>query len=66
MNGEALWGVSCQSPLPGTFSLLSSIQPRPLLKTFHSIGGYLEAKKLSKSQGSDGLRVAMRYTYAAR
>lgn len=66
MDGEALWGVSYQSPLPGTFSLLSSIQPRPLLKTFHSIGGYLEAKKLSTSQGSDGLRVAMRYANAAR
>lgn len=60
MNGEALWGVSCQSPLSGTFSLLSSIQPRPLLKTFHSIGGYLETKKLSASQGPESLRVVMR------
>lgn len=38
---------------------------RPLLKTFHSTGGYLEAKKLSASQGSEGLRAAMRYAYAA-
>lgn len=34
-------------------------------KTFYSTGGYLEAKKLSASQGSEGLRVVMRYADAA-
>lgn len=63
VNGDALGGLLSE---PSSWNiLLSSIQPRPLLKTFHSMGGYLEAKKLSESQGSEGLRVAMRYAYAA-
>lgn len=58
---ERLSGESLVRAEPSSWN----IQPRPLLKTFHSTGGYLEAKKLSASQGSEGLRAAMRYAYAA-
>lgn len=66
MDAGALWRVSCQLLFPkkkfSSSALICSALPSP--KSFPFYRRYLEAKKASASQGSESLRVAVRYAYA--
>lgn len=65
MDAGALWGVSCQLLVPKIFSSAPIHSALPTPKSFPLYRLYLEAKKASASQGSESLRVAVRYAYAA-